>query len=38
MLAIKAIASGDTSELIKELGIDHKKITFEAEKYLGKQI
>lgn len=38
LLAIKAIASGDTTEFLKELGVDHKKITFEVERFLGKQI
>ena len=38
MLAIRAVALGDTSELLKEFGIDQKKINFEAERFLGKQI
>lgn len=36
LLAIKAIAQGDTTEFMKELGVDHKKITFEVERFLGK--
>lgn len=35
-LAIRAIALGDNSELMKEFGIDQKKFTFEAERFLGK--
>ena len=37
-LAIRAMALGDRSELMKDFGIDQKKITFEAERFLGKQI
>jgi hypothetical protein len=37
-LAIRAIAMGDKTDLLKEFGIDQKKISFEAERYLGKQI
>lgn len=37
-LAIRAIALRDTSDLMKEFGIDHKKIKFDAERFLGKQI
>ncbi len=29
---------GDPSDIIKEFGIDQKKINFEAERFLGKQI
>jgi hypothetical protein len=34
----KLVSLGDTSEILKEFGIDQKKIKFEAEKFLGKQI
>jgi len=37
-LAIRAIALGDHTELMKEFGIDQKKINFEVERFLGKQI
>jgi len=37
-LAIKVLGSGDPSDIIKEFGIDQKKINFEAERFLGKQI
>jgi hypothetical protein len=36
LLAIRAIALGDTTEFMKELGVDHKKITYEVERFLGK--
>lgn len=36
MLAIRAVAMGDTTELMKEFGIDNKKINFDAERFLGK--
>lgn len=32
------LGSGDPSDIIKEFGIDQKKINFEAERFLGKQI
>lgn len=38
LLAIRAVALGDTTEIMKEFGIDQKKITFDAERFLGKQI
>ena len=38
LLAIRAVALGNTSEIMKEFGIDNKKITFDVEKFLGKQI
>jgi len=38
LLAIRAVAIGDTTEIMKEFGIDRKKITFEVERLLGKQI
>lgn len=38
MLAIRAVAMGDTTELMKEFGIDNKKINFDAERFLGKQV
>lgn len=37
-LAIRAVVLDENTELLKEFGIDSKKITFEAERYLGKQI
>lgn len=37
-LAIRAMVLRDHTELLKEFGIDQKKITFEVERYLGKQI
>ena len=37
-LAIRAMALGESSELLKEFGIDQKKISLEVERYLGKQI
>jgi hypothetical protein len=36
LLAIRAVAQGDTTEFMKELGVDHKKITYEVERFLGK--
>lgn len=38
LLAIRAVAIGDTSDLMKEFGIDQRKITFDVERFLGKQI
>lgn len=38
LLAIRAVALRDTTEIMKEFGIDQKKITFEVERFLGKQI
>jgi hypothetical protein len=32
------MALGESSELLKEFGIDSKKISLEVERYLGKQI
>jgi len=37
-LAIKCLASGDSTDILKEFGIESKKINFEAERFLGKQI
>ena len=37
-LAIKCLASGDPQDILKDLGIDEKKINFESERFLGKQI
>ena len=37
LLAIRAVATGDTADLLKEFGIDHRKIVSEVERYLGKQ-
>jgi hypothetical protein len=32
------LASGDPQDILKEFGIDTKKVNFEAERHLGKQI
>jgi hypothetical protein len=37
-LALKALASEDLTEILTEFGIDSKKVNFEAERFLGKQI
>ncbi len=37
-IALKALSGGDSTEIIKEFGIDIKKINYEAERLLGKQI
>jgi hypothetical protein len=36
MIALKSISTGCTDDLFKEFGFDTKKVTFEAERYLGK--
>lgn len=38
MIALKSISSGSQDALFKEFGFDMKKVTFEAERFLGKQI
>lgn len=37
-LALKVLASGEPADILKEFGIDSKKVNFEAERFLGKQI
>ena len=36
MIALKSLATGSQDDLFKEFGFDNKKVTFEAERYLGK--
>ena len=38
MLAVKVMAGGSPKEILREFGIDGKRIKFESEKHLGKQI
>jgi len=38
MIALKSLAVGSQEDLLKEFGFDSKKVTFEAEHFLGKQI
>ncbi len=38
MIALKSLSTGCKDDLFKEFGFDNKKVTFEAERYLGKQI
>ena len=38
MIALKSLSTGSQEELFKEFGFDNKKVTFEAERYLGKEI
>ena len=38
MIALKSLASGSQEDLFKEFGFDTNKVTFEAERFLGKQI
>lgn len=38
MIALKSLATGSQEDLFKEFGFDRKKVTFEAERFLGKQI
>ena len=38
MVALKSLATGSRDDLFREFGFDQKKVTFEAEHYLGKQI
>ena len=34
---MKSLAAGNVDGLLKEFGFDKKKVTFEAERFLGKQ-
>ena len=36
MVALKSLATGSRDDLFREFGFDQKKVTFEAEHYLGK--
>ena len=38
MIAVKSLSCGSEEDLLRELGFDEKKINFEAERFLGKQI
>lgn len=38
MIALKSLSTNSQEELFKEFGFDSKKVTFEAERYLGKEI
>ena len=38
MIALKSLSTGNQEDLFKEFGFDTKKVTFEAERFLGKQI
>lgn len=38
LLAIKAVNRGDFEVMLSEFGHDRKKVTFEVEHFLGKQI
>ena len=38
MVALKSLSTNSQDELFKEFGFDSKKVTFEAERYLGKEI
>ena len=38
MIALKSLSTGSQEDLFKEFGFDGKKVTFEAERFLGKQI
>jgi len=38
MVALKSLSTGSPEELLKEFGFDSKKVAFEAERFLGKQI
>lgn len=38
MLAVKVMAGGQPGDILREFGIDGKRIKFESEKHLGKQI
>ena len=37
MVALKCLATGSRDDLFREFGFDQKKVSFEAEHYLGKQ-
>jgi len=36
MIALKSLSTGNKDDLFKEFGFDTKKVTFEAERFLGK--
>ena len=38
MIALKSLSTNSQEELFKEFGFDSKKVTFEAERYLGKEM
>ena len=38
LVALKSLSTGSQDDLFKEFGIEPKKVTFEAERFLGKQI
>ena len=38
MNALKSLAEGNQDDLLREFGFDSKKVTFAAERFLGKQI
>ena len=38
MIALKSLSTNNQEDLLKEFGFDSKKVTFEAERYLGKEI
>ena len=38
MIALKSLSTNSQEDLFKEFGFDSKKVTFEAERYLGKEI
>ena len=38
LLAVKSLAAGNVDGLLKEFGFDKKKVTYEVERFLGKQI
>ena len=38
MIALKSLSTNNQEDLFKEFGFDSKKVTFEAERYLGKEI
>ena len=38
MIALKSLSTNSQEELFKEFGFDSRKVTFEAERYLGKEV
>ena len=38
MIALKSLAVGNQDDLFKEFGFEANKVTFEAERFLGKEI
>ena len=38
MIALKSLSTNNQEDLFKEFGFDSKKVTFEAERYLDKEI